>query len=84
MQDIVVSRHGSNLFATGLYEAHGAMHLVPALTAEDRKIDRLGTCYLHAEPHGRHGMRIEIRHRRNDKVVHRVTSRRSTARIAIT
>lgn len=78
---LVVSRHGDNLFATGLAGSHGAVHLVPTLTPADCAIDR--THYVHAEPHGRHGMRIEIRRWRNDQVVRRVTSRRSTARIAL-
>lgn len=78
---IVVSRHGDNLFVTGIAGAHGAVHLVPVLTPADRAVDRVH--YLHAEPHGQHGVRVEVRRLRNDAVVRRVTSRRSTARIAL-
>lgn len=81
MQEIVVSRHGDNIFVNGLPGAHGTVHLVPALTPADRAVDR--THYVHAEPHGRHGMRIEIRRRTNSQVVQAVTSRRSTTRIAL-
>lgn len=78
---LVVSRHGRNLFATGLYGAHGAVLLVPVLTAAVRAVDR--THYIHAELHGRHGMRIEIRRRRNDEVIRRITSRCSTVRVRV-
>lgn len=82
-ESLIVSRHGDNIFATGLAGAPSCRHLVPALTPADRLVDRRGALYVHAEPHGRHGMRIEIRRRRNDAVVRRITSRRSTVHVRI-
>lgn len=81
--ELIVSRHGDNIFVAGLRGRGDAVHLVPALTTADRAVDRRGTRYIHAETYGRHGIRIEIRCRRNDGVVRRVTSRYAIARIAL-
>lgn len=78
---LIVSRHGDNLFVTGLAGTHGAVQIVPSFYRSDFVIGR--GRFIDAEPYGRWGVRVHVRRLDTLRSLRCITSRRSTARVRV-